>query len=115
MISVGCDGGGRGHRVEFHLPALAWIKARLAHLGIAPSSFAWTSKEGSGPHPGLAAFSEDDAGIFFGREADIMAGITKLRLLRKRRTSRLLIIQAASGAGKSSFLRAGLWPRLKRD
>jgi hypothetical protein len=25
------------------------------------------------------------------------------------------VIQAASGAGKSSFLKAGLWPRLKRD
>jgi formylglycine-generating enzyme required for sulfatase activity len=106
---------GRVHRVEFHLPALASIKARLAHLGIAPSSFAWTPKEGAGPYPGLAAFGEDDAGIFFGREADIMAGITKLRLLRKRRAPRLLVIQAASGAGKSSFLRAGLWPRLSRD
>jgi len=64
---------------------------------------------------GLAAFTEDDAGIFFGREAEIMAGITKLRLLRRRRAPRLLVIQAASGAGKSSFLRAGLWPRLTRD
>jgi formylglycine-generating enzyme required for sulfatase activity len=106
---------GRVHRVEFHLPALASIKARLAHLGISPSSFAWVPKQGAGPYPGLAAFGEDDAGIFFGREADIMGGITKLRHLRKRRAPRLLVIQAASGAGKSSFLRAGLWPRLSRD
>src|SRR6516165_44842 len=35
--------------------------------------------------------------------------------MRKRRSPRLLVIQAASGAGKSSYLRAGLWPRLKRD
>jgi hypothetical protein len=102
-------------RVEFHFPALQNIKARLAHLGIAPGSFSWTPKPGAGPYPGLAAFTEDDAGIFFGREADIMAGITELRTLRKRRSPRLLVIQAASGAGKSSFLRAGLWPRLARD
>ena len=29
--------------------------------------------------------------------------------------SRMLVILGASGSGKSSFLRAGLWPRLKRD
>ena len=44
-----------------------------------------------------------------------MAGITELRQMRKRRAPRLLVIQAASGAGKSSYLRAGLWPRLSRD
>ena len=82
---------GQVHRIEFHLPALASIKARLAHLGIARSSFAWAPREGAGPYPGLAAFGEEDAGIFFGREADIMAGITKLRLLRKRRAPRLLV------------------------
>jgi formylglycine-generating enzyme required for sulfatase activity len=106
---------GKVQRIEFHLPALQSIKARLAHLGIAPGSFSWTPRPGAGPYPGLAAFTEDDAGIFFGREASIMEGITELRTLRKRRSPRLLVIQAASGAGKSSFLRAGLWPRLMRD
>jgi formylglycine-generating enzyme required for sulfatase activity len=107
---------GRVHRVEFNPAALASIKARLAHLGIAPDSFAWTphGKE-AGPYPGLAAFDEADAGIFFGRDADIMAGLTDLRLMRRRHSPRLLVIVAASGAGKSSYLRAGLWPRLKRD
>ena len=106
---------GKVQRVEFHLHALQSIKSRLADLGIAPGSFSWTPKPGVGPYPGLAAFTEDDVGIFFGREAEIMAGITKLRLLRRRRAPRLLVIQGASGAGKSSFLRAGLWPRLMRD
>ncbi len=107
---------GRVHRVEFNSAALASIKARLSHLGIAPGSFAWEPKsKTSGPYPGLAAFGEEDAGIFFGREAEIMAGLTRLRVMRKRRSPRLLVIVAASGAGKSSYLRAGLWPRLKRD
>jgi len=106
---------GQLRRVHFHMPALNAIAARLSHLGIAPNSFAWQPRENEGPYPGLAAFSKDDAGIFFGREADIMTGLTRLRRLRRQRSPRLLIIQAASGAGKSSFLRAGLWPRLKRD
>jgi TIR domain len=107
---------GKLHRVAFHLPALLSIKASLAQRGIAPDSFAWTPRDkDAGPYPGLAAFGEDDAGIFFGREAEIMAGLTKLRQMRKRRSPRLLVIVAASGAGKSSYLRAGLWPRLQRD
>jgi len=111
---------GQLHRVHFHVPALRSIATRLALLGIAPGSFTWEPKkltDGTleGPYPGLAAFGEEHAGIFFGRETDIMVGLTRLRRMRKQRTTRLLIIQAASGAGKSSFLRAGLWPRLKRD
>jgi hypothetical protein len=107
---------GRTHTVAFNQAALASIKARLVALGIAPGGFAWTPRQpDTGPFPGLAAFDEADAGIFFGRDADIMAGITDLRLMRRQRTPRLLLIVAASGAGKSSYVRAGLWPRLARD
>jgi formylglycine-generating enzyme required for sulfatase activity/class 3 adenylate cyclase len=93
------------------------IKTRLEDLGVAPSSFAWPAKDkpDAEPYPGLSALGEDAAGIFFGRDADIMSGLTKLQLVRRRGSPRLLVIQAASGAGKSSYLRAGLWPRLQRD
>jgi formylglycine-generating enzyme required for sulfatase activity/class 3 adenylate cyclase len=96
---------------------LAAIKPRLEDLGVAPGSFAWPAKDrpNAEPYPGLSALGEDDAGIFFGRDADIMAGLAKLQLVRRRGSPRLLVIEAASGAGKSSYLRAGLWPRLKRD
>ena len=76
---------GKVQRVPFNLAALASIKARLVHLGIAPGSFAWAPKGNAGPYPGLAAFGVEDAGIFFGRDAEIMTGQTKLRQLRKRR------------------------------
>jgi formylglycine-generating enzyme required for sulfatase activity len=107
---------GRTEQLAFHLPALESIRTRLWELGIAPDSFAWKPRTPtSGPYPGLAAFEEDDAAIFFGREEEIATGLEKLRLLRIRGAPRALVIQAASGAGKSSFLRAGLWPRLRRD
>ena len=56
-----------------------------------------------------------DAGIFFGRDAPIVEAIDRLRGLRSAAPPRLLVILGASGAGKTSFLRAGLLPRLARD
>lgn len=97
--------------------ALAAIRPRLEDLGVAPGSFAWPAKDKPNvePYPGLSALGDGDAGIFFGRDGDIMSGLAKLQLVRRRGSPRLLIIEAASGAGKSSYLRAGLWPRLKRN
>jgi hypothetical protein len=67
------------------------------------------------PYRGLQPFEPEDAAVFFGRNADIVRGIDMLRGLATRKPPRLLVILGASGAGKSSFLRAGLWPRLLRD
>jgi formylglycine-generating enzyme required for sulfatase activity len=107
---------GRRYFREFNRLALEAIHAKLIDWGHAPDSFAWPPKErpNAQPYPGLDAFDELSAGIFFGREADIMSGIRDLRQMRHRGSPRLMVIQAASGAGKSSFLRAGLWPKLSR-
>jgi WD40 repeat protein len=61
------------------------------------------------PYPGLSAFSEDDAEYFFGREAEVEAVWQKLQ------TAQLLGIIGASGAGKSSFIGAGLVPSVPED
>jgi formylglycine-generating enzyme required for sulfatase activity len=107
---------GQRHLIDFNRAALNAIHAKLIDWGIAPDAFAWPPRHNPKalPYPGLDAFDEYSAGIFFGREADVMAGIRDLRQIRHRGSPRLLVIQAASGAGKSSFLRAGLWPRLGR-
>lgn len=60
------------------------------------------------PYPGLASFTEEDAEYFFGRELEVEALLTKLR------RPWLLALVAPSGAGKSSFLRAGLLPALPK-
>ena len=76
----------------------------------ADGPFGWRA-----PYRGLEALEPEDAAVFFGRSADILRGIDDLRGLAARKPPRLFVILGASGAGKSSFLRAGLWPRLLRD
>jgi DNA-binding winged helix-turn-helix (wHTH) protein/WD40 repeat protein len=61
-------------------------------------------EEERNPYPGLAAFTEDDAEFFFGREAEVA------QLWRKITARRLLALIGPSGIGKSSLLRAGLIP-----
>jgi TIR domain len=82
------------------------INETLRNLGIAPNSFDWKATP-EGPYPGLRALQEGDEGIFFGRDIEIRNCIRLLEELKTRISSRVLIIQAPSGAGKSSFLRAG--------
>jgi formylglycine-generating enzyme required for sulfatase activity len=108
---------GRPFQVHFNSEALASVKDYLFKRGIAPEHFAWPGQDNphAEPFPGLSAFTEEDAGIFFGRDVDILRGLDKLRVMRRNGRPRVLVIQAASGAGKSSYLRAGLWPRLDRD
>nr|VFK66430.1 MAG: AAA ATPase domain-containing protein [Candidatus Kentron sp. UNK]VFK72021.1 MAG: AAA ATPase domain-containing protein [Candidatus Kentron sp. UNK] len=72
-------------------------------------------REGISPFPGFSAFSEAQAAVFFGREDDIGALIERLRRTRTQGGARFIPILGASGSGKSSLMRAGLLPRLKRD
>jgi WD40 repeat protein len=58
------------------------------------------------PYPGLAAFTEQDAEYFFGREAEVEA------VWKKLKRPRLVGLIGPSGAGKTSFLRAGVLPTL---
>jgi hypothetical protein len=89
------------------------VKVGLKRAGLDPSSFLF--KEGRCPYPGFPPFEEEDAAIFFGRDAQIVRGLDEVRRLARTGVERMLIILGASGCGKSSFLRAGLLPRLKRD
>ena len=55
-----------------------------------------------GPYPGLASFQEQDASRFFGREKEAEA------LWEKLECRTLLAVIGPSGAGKTSFVRAGV-------
>lgn len=108
---------GEEQHVTFSRDGLKRLKAGLFAAGLDPRHFAWPPEgdPGRSPYPGLAALEAEDAGIFFGREAPLVLALDKIRDLAGRAPPRLLAILGASGAGKSSFLRAGLWPRLARD
>jgi formylglycine-generating enzyme required for sulfatase activity len=61
------------------------------------------------PFPGLRAFTEADAPIFFGRGRETDA------LVKQLNSSRFVAVVGASGSGKSSLVGAGLIPRLKAN
>jgi len=63
------------------------------------------------PYRGLAVFGEQDAGWFFGREAAATAVLDQMSRLPAG--TGLLVVSGASGAGKSSLLRAGVLPRIR--
>ena len=76
-------------------------------LALVDHAAAETVEPVSNPYKGLRAFTEDDAGDFFGREkliADMLAQLAE---------GRLLAVIGPSGSGKSSAVRAGLIPALK--
>jgi WD40 repeat protein len=59
------------------------------------------------PWPGLVSFREEERDFFFGREEETEA---VLRLLLRER---LAVLFGKSGLGKTSLLRAGVFPRLR--
>jgi WD40 repeat protein len=67
------------------------------------------------PFPGLLAYDEPDAAIYFGRDDDIRRLIERLNARRAQGGAKMVALLGASGSGKSSLMRAGLLPRLKRD
>jgi TIR domain len=90
-------------------------------VGFDPEAFAIDRKLRPTPFPGLAAFSDydADAALFYGRSSDIQRVLEELRAIRHAGRDpcerRAFVILGASGAGKSSLLKAGIIPRLRRE
>ena len=60
------------------------------------------------PYRGLLTFGPEHRALFFGRDAETAAVLAELR------ASPFVLIAAASGAGKSSLMRAGVIPRVEK-
>ena len=75
----------------------------------ASAAMAWTSRC---PYRGLLPFGEDDAEVFYGRE--LLTAELTVTTARQMASAGMVVVTGASGAGKSSLLRAGLLPALAR-
>ena len=88
-----------GRLLERHLPS-----------GVRARASAPTWRHGS-PFRGLEPFEAEHAPVFFGRTAAVASILLKLRRQADRGKAFVLTV-SASGAGKSSLLRAGVLPLL---
>jgi WD40 repeat protein len=106
-----------GPPVEFNSAALDQLKKAVEGAGIGPEHFVWPPKNEPerAPYRGWEPFEDVDAGVFYGRDAAIVLGMDELRKMRLTTLKPLFVVLGPSGSGKSSFLRAGLIPRLQRD
>ena len=67
-------------------------------------------RETRNPYKGLKGYETEDADVFFGRKASVDAAFGYLK-----NGAAAMVISAPSGMGKSSFARAGLYPKLKNE
>ena len=91
---------------DVRLQAIAHLDEALEHLGIHLERVYLRN-----PFRGLEYFDYEHHAIFFGRDREIRAVIEQL-LRREASGCPGVLVEGASGSGKSSFVRAGLLPAL---
>ena len=65
------------------------------------------------PYKSLNSYTEEEAELFFGRDSEILDIYSQIKDIPK--PEGLLAVLAPSGAGKSSFLQAGVIPHFKNE
>jgi WD40 repeat protein/energy-coupling factor transporter ATP-binding protein EcfA2 len=82
------------------------------HIAVPTPEVVLTTVKPENPYKGLRAFEEADAADFFGREALTQQLLS--RLGEDGQGSRFLAVVGPSGSGKSSVVKAGILPALRR-
>lgn len=83
----------------------------VSDLATAASPTDWSEES---PFVGLEAFDESRSAVFFGRDAAITALRETLLRQAHKPGGGLVLVLGASGSGKTSLIRAGLLPALRR-
>ncbi|WNG40769.1 protein kinase [Archangium violaceum] len=94
------------HKEQRFPDALSLLRALEPFL---PGRYTRELRIDESPYAGLSSFQEADANRFFGRTREIAALVNRIH------DQPLLAVVGPSGTGKSSFVRAGLVPILKRS
>jgi tetratricopeptide (TPR) repeat protein len=105
------EGGSSGDRYDLSgdfRGAVINIKSTIISNDEAKDLESLPPEPGESPYQGLQYFDEKDADRFFGREALVAKIVGRLA------NTRFLAIIGASGSGKSSVVRAGVIPGLRR-
>ena len=95
--------------LEKKYPCASWLPVIVQNLLEIPPTWQSLGNIGNCPYLGLAAFKEEDASNFFGREF-----VTRQLISTVNKNSFVGLV-GASGSGKSSVVFAGLIPQLKQD
>ena len=103
-ISIGGNVGDIriGHTIGFTSDQVSTLITQIS------TTFQVKPFDGRCPYKGLEVFSEEDSELFFGREKWVE------NLMGRVKESRTLFVTGQSGSGKSSLVRAGLIPTLKK-
>ncbi|WP_433527246.1 TIR domain-containing protein [Nocardia pseudovaccinii] len=108
---------GESPPVQFSTDGLLRLRDGLRAAGIGADTFAWPPPEepDRAPYRGWQPLEQVDAAVYFGRDTQIGRALNAIRGMRNSGDGRMFVILGPSGVGKSSFLRAGMLPRLHRD
>lgn len=95
--------------LETEYPCASWLPIIVQNLLATPPTWQSMGAVANCPYRGLAAFQQEDAPYFYGRETVTQQLVTAVK------QKNLVAVVGASGSGKSSVVFAGLIERLKRD
>lgn len=113
------DIGDKKPPVVFSTDGLERLLDDVRSPDLGADSFQWPPPDDANrePYRGWFPYESQDAAVYFGRETEIASALTKLDAMHDGGRNGLFVILGPSGTGKSSFLRAGILPRLylRRD